>query len=110
MDLNNVEYKNKCSVLIEMIDKLSTVAEKVVLLGNGAGAHVVGYIRSIDSPYSYEVQPIALIYQLGIWWIIYIFCFFVFLFYWATKIIKERYFYERITTSTDTRNSRRLLL
>ncbi len=80
---------------IEMIDKLSTVAEKVVLLGNGAGSHVVGYIRSIDSPYSYEVQPIALIYQLGIWWIIYIFCFFVFLFYLATKIIKKRYFYER---------------
>ncbi|WP_058765897.1 hypothetical protein [Exiguobacterium chiriqhucha] len=55
------------------------------LLGKGVGAYIEGYIRSFETPWSYELVYIALLYQSGIFGIL-LFVILVF------SIIKKIYF------------------
>lgn len=53
-----------------------------ILWGHGLGSYIQGYVRSVDTPFLYELEYLALAYQTGILGLIYIFMTFV-------MIIKE---------------------
>ena len=60
MDLNNVEYKNKCSVLIEMIDKLDSEYNKEIIKDNLI--KINDYIKDFIETYGLEANVYELFF------------------------------------------------
>jgi hypothetical protein len=53
-------------VRLHQLGEFLTLIQEKPLFGHGLNAYIVDYIRNTDQPYTYELEYVALVYQVGI--------------------------------------------